>query len=336
MFLAPGPQGLHQTTPCIHESFDHFPPILYLCGMLKALIRPLYEWSHDWLNRTARHWPLIPGKYAGKPVGRGHISDEHLDDPTLDDALVAVFAAIGVPVRSFEISAAGYAKWLQQADYPPEYYGGGLDPSQNFTEKTLEHYVSTQFLTLDDGAVFVDIAACNSPFSSILARLFGCEAYQQDLIYPRGIHGRQIGGYAHELGLPDASVDAVTLHCSLEHFEGDSDTRFFQELQRVLRPGGRAVVLPFYLAHTYTIHVDPAYNLLKRHRPQLDPAAQLRYCDWYQYFSRHYDPAALQRRVLQAAPGLSLTLYRPVNFRAVHPGSYLRWIGVFEKPMPVR
>ena len=184
----------------------------------------------------------------------------------------------------------------------------------------------------DPETVFVDIAACTSPFYQIVRKLYGTpHTYQQDLIFPKGLHGDRIGGWAHELHLPDNSVDAITLHCSLEHFEGDSDSLFFKELARVLKPGGRAVILPFYLAHTYTIHVDPAYNLLKSHRPKIDPAAQLRYCNWYQFFSRHYDPVALQRRILNQAPELKISLYRVTNFRDVDPKCYLRWIGVFEK-----
>lgn len=299
--------------------------------MIQSVLKPIYHWSHDFLNRTAGKSPLIPRKYHGYLVGRGHISDEHLEQPALDDALGREFEEIGISVLPYHIDPSGYDTWIKEGKYPESYYGGGNDPEQNFTEKTLEHYVSAQFFDLKESSVFIDIAACTSPFSRILAEKHSATTYQQDLIYPKGVDDQKIGGWAHELHLPDNSVDAVTLHCSLEHFEGDSDTLFFQELERVLKPGGRAVILPFYIAHTYTIHVDPAFNLLKFHRPKLDPKARLRYCDWYQYFSRHYDVAALKRRVLDKAPHLTLTLHRVENFQEVYQDSYLRWIGVFQK-----
>lgn len=299
--------------------------------MIQSVLRPVYHWAHDFLNETAGKMPLIPGTYQGQVIGRGHISDEHLENPELDEVMGREFERMGIPVLPFTISGEGYQQWLEESAYPSDYYGGGKDPEQNFTEKTLEHFVSTSFFDLDESSVFIDIAACTSPFSAILEKKYGAKTYQQDLIYPKGVNDRRIGGWAHELGLPDNVVDAVTLHCSLEHFEGDSDTRFFQELERVLKPGGKAIILPFYIAHTYTIHVDPGYNLLKRHRPKLDPLAKLRYCDWYQFFSRHYDPQALKRRVLDKAPSLNLTLYRVQNFQDIYPDSYLRWIGVFEK-----
>ncbi|MEL6589028.1 MAG: class I SAM-dependent methyltransferase, partial [Bacteroidota bacterium] len=236
--------------------------------MLKQIIRPLYHFSHDLLFQTRQFNPLIKQKHAGYPILQGHISDEHLADAALEDILAKGLREKGVSVKDFEIDIPGYYQYLERAQYPATYYGGGLDPEQNFTEKTLEHYVSLSFLNLQTDATFVDVAACTSPFFQILRRLYGLtETYNQDLIFEPGLHGDRIGGYAHELHLPDESVDGVTLHCSLEHFEDDTDTRFFQELERVLKPGGRAVILPFYLAHEYTIHVDPAYNLLKNHKP---------------------------------------------------------------------
>lgn len=300
--------------------------------MIKQLIYPFYRLSHDILFATRRWNPWFPHMRAGKSVGVGHISDEHLENPELDIALAKAFQAQGISVNTYSIDKKAYEEYVKQANYPSDYYGGGLNPEDNFTEKTLEHYVSLQFLQLDEQSTFVDIAACTSPFYQIVRSLYGVkETYQQDLIYRKGIHGDKIGGWAHEMYLPDNSVDGVSLHCSLEHFEGNSDTLFFQELERVLKPGGRAVILPFYLAHEYSNHVDPAYNLLKNHHPPLDEGATLRYCSWYQFFSRHYDPQALQDRVLKEAPGLRLHLYRVQNFTEIHPDAYLRWVGVFEK-----
>ncbi|MEM8887761.1 MAG: methyltransferase domain-containing protein [Bacteroidota bacterium] len=300
--------------------------------MLKQWVYPLYRFSHDFLFASRNLNPIFPKKHGGKAVKAGHVSDEHLENPDLDTLLEQGFRDIGVKVDSYTIDPKGYQEYLKLADYPADYYGGGLDPQQNFTEKTLEHYVSLDFLQLGKESTFIDIAACTSPFSQILHQKMGvAHTFQQDLIYPKGINGNKIGGWAHELYLEDESVDAVSLHCSLEHFEGNSDTLFFQELERVLKPGGRAVILPFYLAHEFSNHVDPAYNLLKNHRPPLDEKARLRYCNWYQFFSRHYDPAALKRRVLDQAPRLELNLYRVSNFKEVYKDSYLRWIGVFEK-----
>ncbi|MEO1437353.1 MAG: methyltransferase domain-containing protein [Bacteroidota bacterium] len=278
--------------------------------MLKAAVKPVYHFVHDLLFQTIDANPFFPKTYQGKAIEKGHISLAHLADPALDVELSNRLEAVGATVKPYHIDVAGYRQYIQETNYPASYYGGGQDPKQNFTEKTLEHYVSLDFMNLGPNSRFVDIAACTSPFFQIVQDRFGVrEAYQQDLVYPKGLNDGKIGGYAHELPFEPNSVDAVTLHCSLEHFEGVSDTEFFRTMNRILKPGGRIIVLPFYLAARYVIHVDPVFNALRRHRPQLDEKAELRYCNWYQFFSRHYDPKALQARVLTAMPDVDLTIY---------------------------
>ncbi len=303
-------------------------------GKLARWVRPIYRGLHDLIFKNLLVYPFFPQRHNGRDVLRRHVSGEHLEDPSLDDALFHTLRKAGIKVEEYFIDGAGFAGYLSQTDYPAAYYGGGLDPRLNFVEKALEHYVSLDFLGLRPGDTFIDVAASNSPFHQIIKDRFpGIRAYQQDLIFPPGVHAHRIGGPAGEIPLSPASVRAVTLHCALEHFEGEDDMAFFRRMEKILVPGGRVVVLPFYLAREYTIHVDPAFNLLRGHRVRFDRSDRyrLRYADWYQHFSRHYDVDALLRRIVRKAPGLEPRIYRVRNFRQVHPGSYLRWIGVFEK-----
>ncbi|MBK8845066.1 MAG: hypothetical protein IPO27_00350 [Bacteroidetes bacterium] len=86
------------------------------------------------------------------------------------------------------------------------------------------------------------------------------------------------------------------------------------------------MILPFYVAHTYTIHIDPAFNLLRNHHPVIDSEAELRYCNWYQFHSRHYDVARLKSRIISQLPECELAMHRITNFRDVWEHSYLRWV----------
>ena len=295
--------------------------------MLKRLLKPVYKLTHDLIFATAFINPLFKKTHAGKKVVKGFIGDEHLSNPKLDDELEYLLAESKINVKRHNINIESYHKYIAAAKYPQSYYGGGTDPENNFIEKSLEHYVTTELVTLSHETVFMDVAACTSPFSDIVKNLFGVKtSYQQDLVYEKGIHGNKIGGYAHETGLPSNSIDVITLHCSLEHFEGNSDELFFAEVNRLLKPGGQCIILPFYFAHTYTIHVDPAFNLLRNHHPVIDEAAQLRYCNWYQFHSRHYDVAQLKKRIINQMPSCSVTLHRVMNFRDVDARCYLRWI----------
>jgi SAM-dependent methyltransferase len=265
-------------------------------------------------------------------VKRGHISKEHLQYADLDKKLCNNLTESGLTVKEYSIDVSAYKNYIQNTNYPVSYYGGGMDPKQNFTEKTLEHFVSFDFLNLNEKSVFIDIAACTSPFYTIVREKYSLEsAYQQDLVYEKGLHGDKIGGYASEIPFDDNSVDAVSLHCSLEHFEGESDISFFKEMQRVLKPGGRVVVLPFYLAYTYTIHLDPAYNLIKLHKANIDKDAEIRYCEWKQFFSRHYDVNSLWKRIVSNVPQLLPEIYFVRNYKEVDDSCYLRFIGVFTK-----
>ncbi len=300
--------------------------------MLRKAVKPIYHFVHDTLFDTIDYNPFFKKKHQGQKIRKGHISAEHLQDKSLDDQLCEDLVKSGIPVHDYSINVQAYKDYLKEVNYPISYYGGGKDPKQNFTEKTLEHFVSTDFINFNPETVFVDIAACTSPFYQIVRKLYGAtKTYQQDLVYPKGFNGDKIGGFGHELPFEPNTVDGATLHCSLEHFEGRSDIDFFKTMGRVLKPGGKVVVLPFYIAGKYTIHVDPVFNFIKRHKPQTDPKAELRYCSWYQFFSRHYDVPALHQRILDEVPELKLEVFRVQNFKSVDPKTYLRFIGVFTK-----
>lgn len=129
-------------------------------------------------------------------------------------------------------------------------------------EKVLEHYVSTILLDFSSEDIFIDIAASNSHYSSYIQRK-GYEAYKQDLIYPKGIRVNEqspvphVGGNAAELPFRDNYFTKMTLHCSIEHFEGYDDVRFMKEAARVIKPHGRICMLPLYFGETYHIVTDP-------------------------------------------------------------------------------
>ena len=295
--------------------------------MLKSLIKPVYHFTHDALYATSSLNPFFKKSNAGKKVLKGFIGDEHLNNPALDDALETQLASEGIEVKHHTININEYYNYLSTANYPKDYYGGGFDPKNNFTEKTLEHFVTTEIIPFKPDTIYMDVAACTSPFSDIVKNIFGVKTtYKQDLVYPRGMHENKIGGYAHETGLPDNSIDAITLHCSLEHFEGNSDELFFKEVNRILKPEGKCIILPFYFAHTYTIHIDPAFNFLRNHHPIIDKEAELRYCNWYQFHSRHYDVTRLKKRIINNLPDCNISLHRVTNFRNVDARCYLRWI----------
>ena len=201
--------------------------------------------------------------------------------------------------------------------------GGDTWPSfEPDREKVLEYYLTVEALSLKPRSTYLDIASCLSLFPNYVAERIGATVYRQDLLYPEGIRsvefprissikpGRttvnilSIGSDACSLPLTSSSVDSIALHCSFEHFEGDSDGRFTKEALRLLRPGGRMLIIPFYCGNTYE----------EVHKEGFADGCQ---------FHRYYNPSKFFERVLSVIDSkysLEMRYYR--NSRKIDESFY--------------
>ena len=161
---------------------------------------------------------------------------------------------VKVEVRSYRIDVPAFWKYLERAAYPESYKAnfGNL-----FLEKALEHDLSMELLGFDANDRFIDIASCSSPFPEILESFHAIDTFRQDLSFPAGVNGKNVGGSAEKLPFPDRSFSKMTLHCSLEHFEGEADRNFVNEAARTLRPGGAVCVIPLYVTELFHNLTDP-------------------------------------------------------------------------------
>lgn len=234
-----------------------------------------------------------------------------------------------IPVVPYYIDVGDYRRFVQAADYErlyPHYY------STNIWEKSLEHYLAARLLSLAPGDRYIDIASEHSPVPEIYRRLFGCETFRQDLAFAPGFHGDTIGSDAADMPVPDGFANRMALHCSFEHFEGDADTRFIREAGRVLCAGGRACIVPFYLAEEYSIQTDPA--VAARESIPFEDEAVLHFAEgWGNRFGRYYDTEHAVARVLRPGTGFSATVFRLMNVRDVHPSCYGRFALLLGKPL---
>jgi SAM-dependent methyltransferase len=257
---------------------------------------------------------------GGRPV-RGYVEYQDVT-PELRDA--------GVRVEPYRISIEDFEAYVLEAGYAGlPYYDHGRVPAAR--EKYLEHYVSLRMLEPKAGQVLIDVASMNSPFSEISADLHGLTTYRQDIMYPEGVHERTIGGDAAEMPVPDGSVDHLVMHCSFEHFEGDSDSRFIREASRVLKPGGRLCILPLYTSSMYAIQTHP--RGLRRQHLEFQPGDTVYVSDeWGPPHQRYYDGATFLRRIVSQLGDLDLTIYHVTNLDELGGDCYLRYAAVFEKP----
>jgi len=248
------------------------------------------------------------------------------DRPAFDvtRCLEEIVATPGVRVERYWVDAEGYRRYLRDARYREGSYGS------TFAEKTLEHYVSACLLALEGEDVLLDVASQYSPFPDIAKRLFGCKTvWRQDLAYRAGIHGDRIGSNAIDIPLPDASVTKMTLHCSFEHFEGDDDVGFVREAARLLSPGGRACILPLYMADEYVQLTDPT---VRRRGLRLDADAETVCVFGYNNrFGRFYTPEKFAQRVVANARGLTVTVVAIADASKIDPSCYLQLAVRLEK-----
>jgi hypothetical protein len=155
-----------------------------------------------------------------------------IESPERISAIVSVAGDAGIPLHDVILNGAAYQEYLMNADYAGRYPGYYVT---NLAEKTLEHFICLTHLCPEHGGVLVDVASEHTPLPEIFERVSGCTSYSQDIMYPAGINGRRIGGDACNMPIRSGFADMVSLTCSLEHFEGSSDAKLFQELYRVLK-----------------------------------------------------------------------------------------------------
>jgi predicted SAM-dependent methyltransferase len=256
---------------------------------------------------------------------RGHRVVEFAIDnasPEVVERIVEGAQRRGIRMMPLEVDIEEHHQYRQSAGYAerfPHYY------SNNLAEKSYEHFIAFQLLELDSKDVFVDLASEHSPVPEIFHRLTGASTYSQDIMYPPGVFGDRIGGDACAMPVADGFASKAALTCSLEHFEEDADTRLFQELTRVLRPGGILCVVPFYLFLEAAVQTDPTVSVPAA--VPFDDQATI-YCaeGWGNRHGRFYSIESFIERIIRPSRGaFHFTFYRLSNAAAVDPSIYARF-----------
>ncbi len=277
-------------------------------------------WAYTLLNEHAYGFFL-----RNFPGLRDEVSPPREDPAAIKEELVE----LGIGVVPFAVAPGKFKDYLHLAQYQryPYYYHGG---KKGFFNKFFEHFMALEYLDLGPGKRFVDLASSFSPAADIYFRLTGVEAFRQDRIYPRGLRGSFIGGDAARLPVPDGFFHGISLHCSLEHFEGERDMALIREAERVLAPGGRMVVVPLYLSNLYHFRSDPVAFFFSR--PCFEPGVPVYPVRGFKVsHSRVYSPRALRERIVASLGSLDLRVLYIENEKDVDPACYTKFVAVFQK-----
>jgi SAM-dependent methyltransferase len=225
------------------------------------------------------------------------------------------------------VDPADVKQFFQYFNFGSKFYGGN---GPLFIEKVLEHYIAFQLAVKKmpiDGR-YLDIAACNSPWAMILRD----KGYRADAVDLEPSRAFSHLSYYHvmdatRLALPDSSIDCASLQCALEMFIRNADIQLMSELGRVLKPGGRVIVVPLYMHRSYCGYCTPEFW---HQREYHDPDAML-YVNRDTFgvpFSRKYNVAQLKRRLLDPLPihGMSFNLHVLRNGQEIDPAVYCHFV----------
>ena len=247
-----------------------------------------------------------------------HLTQSYFQAHRNHENLINRLINAGIHVVNVNLDIDKFDTWLKEHSEIHTHYSTMNDV---MIEKCLEHYIAFIFSVLKPGQMYIDIAASGSNWSDSLQKR-GVNAYSLDLIYQKGIHGNKIGANAAETGLPDNSVDAMSLQCAFETFRGDDDKLFIQESKRILKDGGKVIVSPLYLDERHFIMSSKNTDL--SNAPLDEGAIRVWREDEYdEAFSRHYSPEALANRIFAHLDGLSAKIIYINNldqFRHRFPG----------------
>lgn len=225
------------------------------------------------------------------------------------EAIERDLSGLGVPVHDFAPAASAFRAFQAEGWFPPDYHGGV--GGKVWDEKLCEHWISSECLSLmgfSAGDVFVDVAAATSPWARTLRERKGIEAHAIDM-GPIPPAYRELSYYRTEnatrTSFRAASVAGAALHCAYEMFTGDADIGFLDEAARMLRPGGKVVIVPLYMHTHYCAYASPEHFGKGCSPPTATEYVRLDCNDIPS--SRKYDAATLKHRVLDRVESLGMT-----------------------------
>ena len=127
-------------------------------------------------------------------------------------------------------------------------------------KKLIQLFISFSLLHLKESDTYMDVAGglySYAFYAKCKKRYLHDQKLKGDLKKRAADYGVLIlESTASSIPLPDESIDKISCHHSFEHFKGDADLQFINEVQRLLKPGGLCCVLPIFISERYFEIVD--------------------------------------------------------------------------------
>ena len=259
------------------------------------------------------------------------------EDPTSSELLQIEndLTKISINIHDYDPPIDQFHKFKKDKWFSDEYAGGPT--AEVWNEKLLEHWIASKLLGLENWSpndIYVDIAACNSPWAKVLRERYSISAHAIDLA-PVNKEYSELQYYRREdatkTKFADNSVRGASLQCAYEMFNGDNDLLLIDELARILIPGGKAIILPLYM-HTHYCSYSSAEFFNKGYQ-DVDAKEYIRMDCADIPSSRKYDATRLKYRILDRIEKLGCN-YRILALRnkeKIETGIYCHFILEIQK-----
>ena len=196
----------------------------------------------------------------------------------------------------------GFESFKKQGWFSENYHGGSSFVAWN--EKLLEHWIAYELLNLGNYGehdIYVDIAAGASPWARELRTREKIKSFAIDLS-PIPNEFKQLEYYRQENGtatrFADSSVRGVSLQCAFEMFSGNDDVALIGELSRILKKGGKAIIVPLYMHTSYRFYATPDFYGRNDNIQESDADVYIRYDIEGIPSSRKYSATKLCTRII--------------------------------------
>lgn len=177
-----------------------------------------------------------------------------------------------------------------------------------YQRKVCEYFAVDKILSFSgrrsEPYVYIDAMASSSIWASDVSQEYGVKAYSVDLNEPPNPTGCFVKADVTKLPFEDASVDAISVQSGVELLPGEDDIRFMKEVQRVLKPKGKCVILPLYLNPEFCNLYGRSYYQEKAARDVGGAVSYVR-LDYDLPFTRLYDLNSLEKRLLETTDNRS-------------------------------
>ncbi|NNC37505.1 MAG: class I SAM-dependent methyltransferase [Hyphomonadaceae bacterium] len=296
-------------------------------------------------STLSNKWHTIPGMrafllehYGQNPFLPADIRELEFSSRAIapnPSAFISDWIEEKLPLTDFEIPPAALFDTINKLpSVRDRFVANNLHDSSYFFSKYTEWHISRVYAELDNCNSVVDIGAAYDGFAQTLCAFSEkLEITLVDLAFPPGLRNKhkqikQLGADAGDMNqIATGSVDLVCVHNAFEHFASDSDMRCIREIERILRPGGKALITPFFFAAKHSVTINPAACFLFGNTDELtqyvreelnETGGRLDFNNnIVSPYARRYDLETTQKRILATAKNMSVMLKRatfPVDF----------------------